>query len=147
MADKLKTKALKLPKSLGACADLYHDTRERRLAEDRHVKEIKADETAIANHIIDKLEKNDEGGAVGKRYKAIVKVDDAYTVEDWDKFYAHIKKTGEFDLLNRALNQAAVKERIAMQDRPSGKKGENWKPKLPPGVAIFKTVKLSVTKV
>lgn len=147
MADKLKTKALKLPKSLGACADLYHDTREKRLAEDKKVKEIKADETAIANHIIDNLEKSNEGGAVGKRYKAIVKTDDAYTVEDWDKFYAYIKKTGEFDLLNRALNQAAVKERVAMQDRPSGKKGENWKPKLPPGVGRFSIVKLSVTKV
>jgi hypothetical protein len=144
--EKLKTKKLKLPKSLGACADLYHDTREKRLAEDKKVKEIKADETAIANHIIDNLEKSNEGGAVGKRFKALVKTETGYTVEDWDKFYAHIKKTGEFDLLNRALNQAAIKARVEMQDRPNGKKGENWKPKLPPGVGTFGIVKLSVTK-
>ena len=148
MSEKLaKKKPLKLPKSLGACADLYHDTREKRLAEEKRVKEIKADETAIANHLIDQLDKSNEGGAVGKRYKALVKTEEAFTVEDWDKLYAHIKKTGEFDLLNRALNQAAVKERVAMQDRPAGKKGESWKPKLPPGVGRFNIVKLSVTKV
>jgi hypothetical protein len=146
MAEKLKTKALKMPKSLGACADLYHDTREKRLAEDKKVKEIKADETAIANHIIDQLDKSNDGGAVGRRYKAIVKTEEVYQVEDWDKLYAFLKKTGEFDLLNRALNQAAVKERVAMQDPPTGKRGENWKPKLPPGVTTFRAVKLSVTK-
>lgn len=139
--------AIKLPKSLGACVDLYHKLREQRLAKDKESREMKADETAVCNHIIDNLSKKDERGAVGKHYKAVIKTDDVYQVEDWEAFYKHIKKTGEFDLLNRALNQAAVKERIAMQDRPSGKKGENWKPKLPPGVKVFTATKLSVTKV
>lgn len=140
-------KPVKLPKGLGACADLLHDVREERLTTNRVVEDMKKDEAAITNHIIDKLDKNDEGGAVGKRYKALVKLEDVYVVEDWDAFYAHLKKTGEFDLLNRALNQAAVKERIAMQNRPSGKRGENWKPKLPPGVGRFTAKKLSLTKV
>ena len=142
-----KKKTLKIPKSLGACADLYHDKREERLALDKESREMKADETAICNHIIDQLDKNDEGGAVGKRFKALVKTEDVYIVEDWDAFYKHLKKTGEFDLLNRALNQASVKERVAMQDRPAGKRGENWKPKLPPGIGKFVAKKLSVTKV
>jgi hypothetical protein len=137
----------KLPKSLGACVDLYHKMRAKRLLADKESREMKAEETAISNHIIDNLSKKDERGAVGKEYKAVVKNEDIYQVEDWDAFYAHIKKTGEFDLLNRALNQAAVKERVASQNRPTGKRGENWKPKLPPGIKTFTTVKLSVTKV
>lgn len=144
--EKAERKPPKLPKSLGACVDLLHDTREDRLAAGRKVDDMKKDESFITNHIIDNVPKGD-AGAVGKRFKAIVVTDDVYQVEDWEAFYKHLKKTGEFDLLNRALNQAAVKERVAMQDRPTGKRGENWKPKLPPGVKIFKAVKLSVTKV
>lgn len=136
----------KLPKSLGACVDLYHDKREARLLEDKKVKAMKAEETFIQEHIINNVPKGD-AGAVGKRFKAVVKTEDVYQVEDWQAFYNHLKKTGEFDLLNRALNQAAVKERVDSQTRLSGKKGENWKPKLPPGVKTFTAVKLSVTKV
>lgn len=147
MAKAPARKKLKLPKSLGACADLLHKTRDERLALDKDVKAIKAEETEISEHLIQKLEKGDEGGAVGKEYKAISKNDTIYQVENWDKFYAHLKKTGEFDLLNKMLNQAAVKERVAMQDRPHGKRGENWKPKLPPGVKSMTVVKLSLTKV
>lgn len=137
----------KLPKSLGACVDLFHELREKRRAAGRSVDEMKKDETFVSNYLIDNIDKRQEGGAVGKAYKAIVTHDDVYQVEDWDKFYAHIKKTGEFDLLNRALNQAAVKERVSMQDRPTGKRGEGWKPKLPPGIKTFRATKLSVTKV
>lgn len=142
---KLPTKTPKLPKSLGACVDLYSDTRTARLAEGKVVAVMEEQEKLIRNHIIDNLPK-DEGGAVGKRYKGVTYNDVVYQVEDWDKFYAHLKKTGEFDLLNRALNQAAVKERIDAQQRPNGKRGDDWKPKLPPGVRTFTVVKLSVTK-
>lgn len=146
MTEKLKAKALKLPKSLGACVDKYHQFRQQRLLEQKEVDELKKTEKAIQEHIIDNLDKRDEGGAVGREYKGVVKTETQYIVEDWDKFYAHIKKTGEFDLLNRALNQAAVKERVAMQDPPK-RNADKWRPKLPPGVGRFTVKKLSVTKV
>jgi len=143
-----KRKALKIPKGFGACADLLHDTRDERLALQKEAKEIEGDEKAIKDHLIQKLQKGDEGGAVGKRYKAISYNDPMFVVDDWDKFYAHIKKTGEFDLLNRALNQAAVKERVADQVPPKSEAARaKWKPKLPPGVASMNVVKLSLTKV
>lgn len=143
-----KRKKLKLPKSLGACADLLYDTREERLTLKKEVDAIQAEETEIKDHLIQKLDKGNEGGAVGKHHKAIAKNDVIYRVEDWDKFYAHIKKTGEFDLLNRMLNQAAVKERVDMQTPPTAPKARaKWKPKLPPGIGTMNIVKLSVTKV
>jgi len=139
-------KPLKMPKKLGACADLYRDKRELRLAANKEVEAMKAEETQIANHIIDNLDVGSKG-VIGERFKAVVVTEDIYQVEDWPKFYAHLKKTGEFDLLNKAINQSAVKARVEAQERPSGKRGENWKPKLPPGMAVFRAKKLSVTKV
>ena len=49
------------------------------------------------------------------------------------KFYAHLKKTGDFELLNRALNRAAVNERWAAH-------------KQVPGVGKFHVKKVSCTK-
>lgn len=143
-----KRKTLKIPKGFGACADLLHDTRDERLELQKEAKEIETDEKALKDHLIQKLDKNNEGGAVGKRYKAISYNDPMFVVEDWEKFYAHVKKTGEFDLLNRALNQASVKERVADQVPPKGEVARSkWKPKLPPGVASMNVVKISLTKV
>lgn len=145
MAEKPAIKMPKLPKSLGKCVDLFKQYSTDRLAAQKGVDAIKAVETGIKDHIINNLPKGDTG-AVGEAYKAISYNDIVYQVKDWDKLYNHLKKTGEFDLLNRMLNQAAVKERVDAQTRPSGKRGEGWKPKLPPGVEAFTVVKLSVTK-
>lgn len=153
MAKKPEVKMPKLPKSLGACVDLYHETREKRLEANKVTEGIKTQETFIANHIIDNVPKGD-AGAIGKKYKGVVKTETVYQVEDWDAFYAHIKKTGSFELLNRALNQASVKEHTdvlnekldltnAKQSDPAKRKPR----KMLPGVKTFKAVKLSVTKV
>lgn len=141
-----KRKALKMPKAIGACVDLYRELRDQRLEANKGVEAMKDDETAVANHIIDNVDKS-SSGVFGKLFKAKVIEEPVYQVENWEKLYAHIKKTGDFQLLNRALNQAAVKEIVAAQERPSGKRGENWKPKLPPGVVTFWAKKLSVTKI
>lgn len=146
MAKKPTVKMPKLPKSLGACVDLYYDEKQTRLEAAKSVAVLKEREDFVKDHIINNVPKGDSG-AIGQRYKGVVYTDTIYVVEDWDKLYKHLKKTGEFDLLNRALNQAAVKDRVEAQERPRGKRGENWKPKLPPGVGTFNAVKLSVTKV
>lgn len=126
---------VKLPTTkLGSLVDEYHATRELRLAIDKVASAIKEEETRLADHIIDNLDKHNEGGAVGKRYKGIIIREKVPQVADLDKFYEHVRKTKSFDLLNKALNKAAVKARY-----------ENGK--AVPGVEDFPTLKLSVTKV
>lgn len=153
---KEPTKAVKLPKlpkSLGACVDLYHDTRAKRLEANKVTEGIKVTETYIANHIIDNVPKGDKG-AIGSRYKGVVKTESIFQVDDWEAFYAWIKKNDAFDVLNRALNQAALGDRVDVLNEkldaanlkvadPKARKPR----KLPPGVKTFTAVKLSVTKV
>lgn len=133
-----KPKPAKLPKSLGLCVDKLHDAREARLEIEKLAKEYKAEETRIHDHIIDNLSKSEDGGAVGKRFKAIVKKEAKPRIADDKKFYAFIKKNDAFDMLNRAINVAAWRERM---DDPK------FKNKGVPGVESFTAVKLSVTKV
>lgn len=152
---KLPTKEIKppkLPKSLGACVDLYHETREKRLAANKVTEEIKVTETFIANHIIDNVPKGDTG-AIGQKYKGVVKTSDVFQIDDWEAFYKWIQKTGHFEVLNRALNQAALEEHITelnlKLDQANAKVADPAKRKprkMLPGVKVFKAVKLSVTK-
>lgn len=124
----------KIPTGLGACADLLYRVREERLAKAREVAEYEAFEKELKAHLIDSLPKDDATGAAGKLARVQIQVEAQPIVEDWDKFYGHIKKKGEFDLLNRAVNRAAVRERWDAD-------------KAIPGVGKFNAVKVSVTKV
>lgn len=124
----------KIPKNFGAAADLLYVTREDRLRLSKIVDTMEAFEKKLKKHFIDNLSKKESTGAAGKVARAQIVVSDEPAAQDWDETYKHIKKTGNFDLLNRALNKAAVKAR--------------WEAgKEVPGVGHFPTVKVSITKV
>ena len=130
----------KLPKNLGGCVDLYYDLRQERLEAERAAEALKKREVFVYEHIINNIPKGD-GGAVGKRFKAIRTETPIYSIDDDTEFYAFIKKTGDFSLLNRAINQKAVRERL---EDPKFVKKYGGKV---PGTKKFTKIGLSVTKV
>lgn len=88
---------------------------------------------AVEDHFINTLAVGESSGVQGMRSRVQVTKTTVPTVEDWSKFYEHIRKTKSFDLLNRAVNRAAVTER--------------WDAKKQvPGVGKFDAKKVSVTK-
>lgn len=131
-----KVPKLKIPKSLGACADLLYKIKQERLALDKVVEGMKANESLLTNHIIDNLPKGD-AGAVGKTHKVVVRTEQIPQAENWEAVYKYVQKHGAFDLLQRRLNPKAVMERL---EDPKNKKGL-------PGVKLFTAVKLSLTQV
>lgn len=122
-----------LPKSLGQCADFYHEVKELRLAMTAEVAIVKARETEIQEHIIDTLPVGDKG-AIGQKYKAVVTSDEKPTADDWDKIYAYVKKRDRFDLLGKSLNAKAIQEMWDNDEKV-------------PGVKVFHAKKLSITKI
>lgn len=128
------TKPPKFPKSLAACADLLYKTREERLRLAKAVKELDEYETALEEHLIDKLPVSDATGVAGKiaRVQIIPKV--VPTVKDWDALWKYIFKTKATEFLQRRISVDAVTER--------------WEAgKEVPGVERFNAKKVSVTKV
>jgi hypothetical protein len=88
---------------------------------------------ATEEHFVQKLAVGESSGVQGLKSRVQVTESIIPVVKDWEKFYAHIKKKGEFELLNRAVNRAAVQER--------------WDAKKQvPGVDKFHAKKVSVTK-
>jgi len=124
----------KFPKALGACADKLFELRNKRLAEQKKVDEIAAEESALKNHIIENLPKSEASGVAGKLARVTVVTKQIPQVKDWDAFYKYIKKTGSFDLMQKRLTDAAIKER--------------WEAgKEVPGVEHFNAVSVSINKV
>ena len=93
----------------------------------------KAEEKALKEHIINNLPKSDSGAA-GKVARVSVVTKDVPQVKDWDAFYKYVSRTKSFDLLQRRLSDAAIKER--------------WENKKQvPGVEAFTVVSVSLNKV
>lgn len=100
----------KIPKSIGACADLLYTTRQSRLRLEKEAAEAKAFEQAIKDYIVDTLPVSDTG-AQGKVARVQVVPKEIPTAADWAKIYAYIKKNSAWELMQRRLSDAAVRER------------------------------------
>lgn len=127
-------KKLQIPKALGAAADLLYDIRQQRLEAQRVVDALQAQETEVKEHIINTLPKSQAEGVTGKKCRVTIVTKPVPQVQDWDAFYAYVKKHGAFDLLQRRLTETAVRERWEANQKV-------------PGVVEFKAVTLSVNKV
>lgn len=124
----------KFPKAMGACADRLYQLRQKRLEMQKEVDKVAAEESALKEHIINTLPKSEASGVAGKLARATVVTKEVPQVEDWDAFYKYVKKTGQFDLMQRRLTDAAIKER--------------WEHgKEIPGVKHFQAVTVSINKV
>lgn len=64
--------------------------------------------------------RNDQRGVTGRLGRVEVNKKEIAQVIDWPKFYAYVAKRKEFDLLNKALNQSAVKERWEQKKQVPG---------------------------
>jgi len=129
-----KEKEYRVPKRLGTCADKLYEFKQERLAAQKIVDEMKKRENAIIEHVIATLPKSDASGVSGKVARVMVTTKEVPTIKDFKKLQAHIKRTGNFDLLQRRLNAAAVNERWDVN-------------KNVPGVEAFTKVGVSLTKV
>lgn len=127
-------KKFKFPKALGTCADKLFELRNKRLEMQKAVDAVGAEESALKTHIIESLPKSEASGVAGKLARVTVITKQVPQVKDWDAFYKYVKKTGQFDLMQRRLTDAAIKER--------------WEAgKEIPGVEHFNAVSVSINKV
>lgn len=123
-----------IPKNPGACADLLMELKAQKAAQQKIVDDIGDKINAIQEHLIATLPKSESSGAVGKIAKALIKVTQEPSVENWDDFYAYIAKTKSWDLLQRRPAAPAIRER--------------WEAKKQvPGVGTVAVIKVSVTKI
>lgn len=127
---------MKIPKTLGACADKLYKLREERYELGKKIKEIEAEESEIKDYIINNLSKQDSKGVSGKVANVKIKTDEVPVVNDWDAFYKFVVKNKAFDMLQKRINTKAVRDRIE-DTKDFAKKA---------GVGSFTTISVSITK-
>lgn len=124
-----------LPESIGRCADLYHETRELRLAMDKEVASVKARENEIREHIINSLSKSNDTGASGLKYRAQIVQKRTFRVLDWGVLHSWVRKNDRFDVLQKRLNETAAKDFEEAEKRTL------------PGTEPVNVIDVSVTKI
>jgi hypothetical protein len=129
-----KKKNYRFPKSMGLCADRLYKLKEAKTAAGKAFAAIEDEEKALKEHIINTLPKSNASGVSGKIGCVRVEAKSIPQVNDWPVFYAHVKRTGSWDLMQRRLSEAAVKAR--------------WEAnKKVPGVVEFTAVVVRLSKV
>jgi len=122
-----------LPALPAARVDLRYAVERQRLAVQKCAEALKEIETELNNWFIENLPKEQSSGLAGQQARIQLKTKIMPQVEDWNKLYKHIQKTGEFELLQRRLGDGAIKER--------------WEAKKDvPGVGHFNAITVSCTK-
>lgn len=109
--------------------------RAERLEKKKEMETLEVYEKSLKQELIDRL-KTLANKAVSNGDRLIQLVTEnkpQVKPEDWPKLYAHIKKTGEFELLERRLGRTAAQERIDQGIKI-------------PGVSVFPVETISDTK-
>lgn len=132
----MATKPKALPKTPGAVADTLYTARANRLKLEALIKEMKAEETRLKEHLFTLLPKLEATAITGKLAVASISRHVVPTIDKeggWEAFCKHLKRTGEFDLIDRGVNVKAWRER-----NDAGKKV--------PGTTAFILYKVNSTK-
>lgn len=124
-----------IPESLGHTADLYKEVAELRLAMQKEVDKVKKRESELREYLIDNISKSDDRGAVGQRYKAIVKTKTKFSTTDWNAAFQWAVKNGRTDIFSKSLNSKPLADYMEETGHPI------------PGTEPIHVPDLSVTKI
>lgn len=103
--------AFKQAKTIAAKADFLYDLDEKRMEAKKAFEALDKFQNALEDWFIEQLPAEDATGTAGKVGRVAINRRTIPTVENWDKFYAYIKKTGAFELMQRRVSDKAVQER------------------------------------
>lgn len=114
---------VRLPKTLGACADRLGELRDAKAQLARALEDLETERKAIEARLIKELPASDSDGIAGRAFRATVVTKRIPQIADWEKLTAYVKKTGAFELFQRRLSEEAVKERWEAKQNVPGVEG------------------------
>jgi len=100
------------PKTLGACIDELYRQRTARIELQRKADDLREKEHLLEQHIRGLLAAQGLESSRGKAATATVTTRTIGSVVDWARLFAYIKKTGNFDLIQRRINDTAFRARL-----------------------------------
>lgn len=109
--------------TLAATADRYFEMREKRLAMQKEVDKVEAEEKALRDYLITNIPAAGASGISGKLVQVEVvekEVPAAESPESWPDIIAWIARNKAWDMLQKKLNTKATRDRIDAGKRIPG---------------------------
>lgn len=128
-------KKFRFPRTMGKCADKLYELRQNRLAMQKEVDAVAAEEKALKAHVINNLPKSKASGIAGKTARVTVVTKEEPIIEDHDAFRKYLNRTKRFDLAHRARPSAPAIRELWDEGKEI------------PGVGKFNIVTVSLNKV
>ena len=110
----------RLTGSIGTMIDAMWAVREHKRALEAQIKEATEKLDAYEDTLMAKMKADGLDKATGKEASVSFTSTTAAAVEDWDGFYAYIKKTGYFHLLQKRVSDPAYRELLAAGKKVPG---------------------------
>jgi predicted translin family RNA/ssDNA-binding protein len=121
------------PKTLGASADKLYRAREARLALDRQVKKLKAEEVSLTDHIGALLSNQRLDKASGKIATVSKTLKPLGSILDWPALLKYAADNEASDLIERRVSGKVLADRVSQKEKV-------------PGVKLEYLAKISLTK-
>lgn len=122
-----------IPGTLGECADRLYEIKQEIRPLSKAIEDLETERKAIEAHIIAELPKSNAEGVTGHAAHVRVVTEDMPTPKNWDEIRKFIVDNAAWELIQRRLSNAAIKDRWAA--------GE-----VVPGVEPYTVVKVALTK-
>ncbi len=104
--------------SIGALIDDLHNNREKIRKLEKQVSELKETRDDLEQRLIEAMEAQGIQQSRGAHATATITESTKPSVEDWDLFYAFIKRNNAFYLLERRPASAAYREMMERRNKP-----------------------------
>lgn len=128
-------KKYRFPKSMALCADKYYNLRQKRLAMQKEVDAVAAEEKAYRQHLIDNVPKSQATGVQGKVARVTIVTKEEPQIKDQDAFRKYLNRTKRFDLAYKLRPSAPAIRELWEEGKDI------------PGVEKFNVVTVSLNKV
>ena len=100
-------------KGIGPAIDELFELRSKKQKLEQQIKKLEAEYGEIEEALLAKLSAEGTDKGAGKRASVTVSTTTVGNLADADKFFAYVKKTGYFHLMQRRLSDPAIRELLA----------------------------------
>src|SRR6201985_770501 len=96
--------------SAAQVADAYGAANATRLAKQREIEELKAEESVLESWLVANLPKSQTTMIAGQSWSAKLKSKTVAQVKDWDALRRYVLDTERFEFIQKRVSQSAIEE-------------------------------------
>lgn len=107
-------------RTIGGMTDKLIQLRDAKRELEAEITKIEAEVNEVTEALIAKLDAEGTNSGTGKLGSASISTNVVANVTDWDSFYAYIKKSGYFHLLQRRVSDPVFRELLESKGKVPG---------------------------